>query len=115
VIKYDSPEEIVGALKMLGEANLLMGESFVNAPLPRELKLPEEVAQYKAGVQKIADPFLAKAKDLLKSAVERGNEFEAYGEDYRQARALVGKLDPKLFYDGGEEPISVRQPNWMGL
>lgn len=115
VIKFDSPEEIVGALKMLGEANLLMGEAFVNAPLPPELKLPEEVAQYKAGVAKIAEPFFAKAKEILKSAVDRGNEFEVYGPEYHQARAMVVRLDPKIFYDGGEEAIQVRQPNWMGL
>jgi TolA-binding protein len=115
VIKYDSPEEIVGALTLLGQANLHMGEAFIAAPLPPELKAAEEINQYKAGVQKIADPFFAKAKDSLKTAVDRGLEFEAYSDEYRKARELVGKLDGKLFYDNGEEAAQVRQPNWMGL
>lgn len=115
VIKYDSPEEIVGALALLGQANLHMGESLVGAPVPAELKNPEEINQYKEGVQKIADPFFSKAKDSLKTAVDRGLEFEAYTDEYRKSREILARLDPKLFYDGGEEAFEVRQSNWMGL
>ena len=114
IIKYDSPEEIVGALALLGQANLHMGEALTSAPVPVELK-NDEIAQYKAGIQKIADPFFAKAKDSLKTAVDRGQEFEVYTPDYLKARELVAKLDAKLFYDGGEQAVQVRQPNWMGL
>ena len=114
VIKYDSPEEIVGALALLGQANLHMGEALTSAPVPAELK-NDEIAQYKAGIQKIADPFFAKAKDSLKTAVDRGQEFEAYTEDYQKARELLAKLDGKMLYDGGEQASQVRQSNWMGL
>lgn len=115
VIKYDSPAEIVASLKMLGEANLLMGEAFVQAPVPPELRAGEEVNQYKAGVQKIAEPFFTKAKESLKAAIERAHEFEVYPEEYHQARELAAKLDSQLIYNGGEQAAQVRQPNWMGL
>jgi len=115
VLKYDSPEEIVGVLSLLGQANLNMGEAFTGAPLPGELKTADEISQYKAGVQKIADPFYAKAKDSLKTAVDRGQEFEAYTEEYQKARSLMVKLDHNSFYDGGQISLPVRQSNWMGL
>lgn len=115
VIKFDSPDEIVGALALLGQANLNMGEALSGAPVPAELKNADEIAQYKAGVQKLADPFYAKAKDSLKTAVDRGQEFEAYTPEYSKARGLLVKLDNKVVYDGDEEAAQVRQPNWMGL
>jgi TolA-binding protein len=115
IIKYDSPEEIVGALALLGKSNYNMGYSFVTAPIPPELKKPEEIEQYKAGVKKIAEPFFAKAKDALKAAVDRAQEFEIYSDDYLQAREQLALIDPTLAPYGLEEPIDIRQPNWMGL
>lgn len=115
VIKYDAPNEIVASLKMLGEANEIMAESLMQAPLPPELQKPEEIAQYKAGVQKISDPFLAKAKDSYKAAIERAKEFETYSAEYHEARSALLKIDSLATYDGGQQAVTVRQPNWMGL
>ena len=45
VIKYDSPEEIVGSLYLAGKANHHLGDTFINAPVPHGLKA-EELKQY---------------------------------------------------------------------
>lgn len=111
VVKYDSAEEIVGALSVLGQVNLHMGEALVRAPVPSGLN-PEEVKQYKAGIEKLAEPFFAKAKESLKAAVDRGSELDVFNEHYARARNLAIKLDGKMFYDGGEIGSEVRLGSW---
>lgn len=112
IIKYDSPEEIVSALLLLGQANLQLADALTSSPVPPELKKAEEVSQYKAGVAKLAEPFYTKAKESLKAAIDRGSEFEAYSSDYQKARDLLAKLDPKLHYDGGERGTEFTQIGW---
>lgn len=114
VIKYDSPDEIVGALSILGQANLHMGESLLNAPLPAGLNA-EETKQYKEGIAKIAEPFMGKAKESLKAAVDRGSELDVFNDYYVQARQASVRLDPKSFYDGGEMGLDIKQGSWIGL
>lgn len=114
VISYDSPEEVVASLYLLGQANLHMGESLTGSPVPPELKHAEEIAQYKAGVQKLADPFFAKAKESLKAAIDKGNEFETYSAEYRKAREMLGKWEPKEAYSGGERASEFKQVGWAG-
>ena len=111
VVKYDSADEIVGALSILGQANLHMGDALVGAPLPHGLNA-EETKQYKAGIEKLAEPFFTKAKESLKAAVDRGSELDSFTEHYHKARALALRLDPKMFYDGGEVGSETRQVNW---
>lgn len=114
VVAYDSGDEIVGALSTLGQVNLHMAEALLNSPLPSGLN-PDETKQYKAGIEKIAEPFLLKAKESFKAAVTRGSELDVFNEDYQKARALALKLDPHVFYDGAETPSEIRQSTWMGL
>lgn len=114
VVKYDSSEEIVGALSLLGEVNLHMGDSLMNAPLPSGLNA-EQVTQYKAGIAKIAEPFYAKVKDSLRAAVNRGSELDVYDTSYLRARELLLKLDSQSLYDHGEQVSDVKQGEWVGL
>lgn len=113
VIKFDSAEEIVSALAILGEANQNMAQTIINAPLPAGLNA-EETKQYKAGVEKFAEPFNAKARDSFKAAVERGWELEVYNDSYRTAYEYMNKLDPKAYYNGGEIGSDIRLVNWIG-
>ncbi|NUN04762.1 MAG: tetratricopeptide repeat protein [Bdellovibrio sp.] len=113
VIKYDSAEEIVSALSILGEANLNMAQTILNAPLPGGLNA-EETKQYKAGVEKFAEPFLGKARDGFKLAVERGWELEVYNDGFKTAYEYMSKQDPKTYYNGGEVGADIRLVNWMG-
>lgn len=113
VIKFDSAEEIVSSLSILGEANQNMANSLISAPLPPGLNA-EETKQYKAGVQGFAEPFNAKARDSFKLAVERGWELEVYSSYYRNALAYMNKIDPKTYYDNGEQAAEIRLINWIG-
>lgn len=113
VIKYDSPEEIVGSLSILGQANLHMGDSLVGAPLPSGLN-PEEMKQYKAGVEKLAEPFYKKSLESLKTSVDRASELDTFTPYYHKARELVIKADSKLFYDFGEISSPSNLSNWVG-
>lgn len=113
IIKYDSAEEIVSSLSVLGEANQNMAQAIVNAPLPPGLNA-EETKQYKAGVEKFAEPFNTKAKESFKLAVERGWELEVYNDGFKTAYEYMNKLDPKTYYNGGEVGSDIRLVNWMG-
>lgn len=113
VIKYDSAEEIVSAISILGEANQNMAQAILNAPLPPGLNA-EEKKQYSEGVQKFAEPFNNKAKESFKLAVERGWELEVYNDGYKTAYDYMSKLDPKTYYSGGEVGSDIRLVNWIG-
>ncbi len=112
VIKYDSAEEIVSALSILGEANLNMGQAMLNAPIPGGLNA-EETKQYKAGIEKYAEPFIAKAREGYKAAVERGWELETYNHSYKTALEYMNKQDSKAYYDNGEVGSDTRLVNWI--
>jgi tetratricopeptide (TPR) repeat protein len=113
VVKYDSADEIVGALNMAGQVNLHMGDALVNAPLPTGLNADQQ-KQYRDGIKKLADPFYAKAKESFQTAVQRGSELDSFPDAYMQARKALVKLDPKALYDGGEMASDVRQASWIG-
>lgn len=113
VIKYDSAEEIVSSLSILGEANQNMAYAILNAPLPPGLN-PEEKKQYKAGVEKFAEPFNTKVKESFKLTVERGWELEVYNDSYKAAYDYMNKIDPKTYYNGGEFGSEIRLVNWIG-
>jgi len=112
VIQYDSAEEIVSGLSLLGEANLHMYEAIMAVPLPAGLNA-DETKQYKAGVEQMASPFVAKAKESFKLAVDRGWELEVYNEGYQIAMDQYTRLVPGAYYNNGEQASDVRIINWM--
>ncbi len=113
VIKYDSAEEIVTSLTILGEAYLNMAQTIRSAPLPNGLN-PEEKKQYMAGVEKYAEAPMLKSKESFKLAVDRAWELEVYNDSYHTAFEEMNKLDPKAYYDGGEVGTDIRLVNWIG-
>lgn len=113
VIKYDSAEEIVSALAILGEANQNMAQAILTAPLPPGLN-EEETKQYKAGVENFAEPFNAKAREGYKATVDRGFELEVYNTGFRVAYEFMNRQDPKTYYNGGEVGSDIRLVNWIG-
>ncbi|UOE99709.1 tetratricopeptide repeat protein [Bdellovibrio reynosensis] len=113
IIKYDSAEEIVSSLSLLGEAYQNMAQAILNAPLPAGLNA-EETKQYKAGVEKFAEAPKAKAFDSFKLAVERGLELEIYNDGFKTAYEYMHRQDPKSYYNGEEVASDIRLVNWMG-
>lgn len=113
VIKFDSAEEIVSSLALLGEANEDMAQAMLIAPIPKGLNA-EETKQYRAGIEGLAQPFTAKAREGFKSAVDRGLELEVYNEAFKKSLAYMNKVDPKTYYMGDEVGSDIRLVNWMG-
>jgi hypothetical protein len=114
IVKYDSPDEIVGALTIVGEANYHMGQTFVNAETPPGLNA-EQVAKYKETIAGIAEPFFAKSKESLKAALDRASELDTFNAYYDEARNLLVKIDPTAVYEGAEKGSDFRQGEWIGL
>jgi cellulose synthase operon protein C len=114
VIRYDSADEIVGALTILGLANFQMNDSLINAPLPAGLT-DEESKQYRDGIAKLAEPFAKKSADGFKAAVEKARSLESYNEYYLISLRNLVRIDPKSAYEGGELAIESRSYDWMGL
>ncbi|MFP5518695.1 MAG: tetratricopeptide repeat protein [Bdellovibrionia bacterium] len=112
VIKFDSAEELVGALTLIGDANNDMARTILDAPTPSGLT-PEQLTQYKEGVAQFAQGFLVKAEEAYTKAVERGWELQVYNEEYQRALAFMNKKDPKAFYLNGEVTSDVKIINWM--
>lgn len=112
-IKLDSADEIVSALDLLGATNEHIGSAIVSAPLPSGFN-EEQKKQYMTGIQKIADPFLKKADDSYKAAVERGRDLDVYNDAYKHALAQAASKDSKTFYSGSEVASDSRLIQWVG-
>lgn len=114
IIKYDSAEEVVSSLSVLGQANVHMYDAILTAPYPDGFT-PEQTTQYKAALQKIADPFLAQGKDALKRCLDKASELDAYPSYYSQARKLMNRFEPANYYEGSEIGMTYRMGQWVGM
>ncbi len=114
VVKLDDAEEIVSALSLVGEANLHMAHTILNAPLPKGLNAAEE-KQYREGITKFSEPFNIKAKESFKLAVERGYELQVYNSGFKASYDYMTKYEPQAYYSHGEYSQDVRFVNWIGL
>lgn len=112
-IKLDSADEIVSALDLLGATNEHIGSAIVNAPLPGGFN-EDQKKQYMAGISKIAEPFLKKADDSYKAAVERGRDLDVYNDAYKHALNQMAAKDAKNFYSGSEMTSDSRLIQWVG-
>lgn len=112
VIKMDSAEEIVSALTMVGEANENMANTLTTAPVPRGLNA-EELKQYRAEIQKVADTFIEKSREAYQKSVERGWELQVYNQDYHKAYKYMNSVDPVNYYNREELSSDSRLVNWM--
>lgn len=116
VVKLNSPEEILEAVKIVGDSNLNLYDSLVNSPIPPELTSPEKIKEYKETVRtKLADPFFIKAIEAYQLVVQRSSEFEVYSEFSKQARQQLVKLKPGILYETGQIALDVQNADWMGL
>ena len=112
IVKMDSAEEIVAALVMSGMASEHLADAIIRAPIPADFK-PEEQKAYRDGLQKVADPFLAKAKESYSSAVERAFDLEVYGTELEMAKSALQRLDPTSVQDRGELAKEESLSGWV--
>lgn len=113
IVKYDSAEEIVSSLNLLGEANQHMANSIRGTPIPGSLK-EEQRKQYMEGIEKIAEPFANKAKDSYKLAVDRGRDLDVFNASYKNALKEMERKSPNDYPARKEIGMDSRLINWMG-
>lgn len=113
VIGYDSAEEIVSSLALIGQVNLGMYESLMSVPAPAGLT-EAELAQYRQGVSQLSEPFLVKAKEAFRSAVSRASELDTFNDYYRDARMKLARIDSKSTYAVENSGHPFVQGTWMG-
>ncbi|MES3036551.1 MAG: tetratricopeptide repeat protein [Bdellovibrionota bacterium] len=111
VIKYDSAEEIVAALTLLGDSNQHMVDAIQRTAMPSGLT-PEQKVQYTEGLKKITDPFQNKAREAYQLALARANELDIYNEDYEKARSYLSRFDPSI-HRGDELSFEGNFIDWM--
>lgn len=116
VIKFDSAEEIVDSLVLLGDSNQHMYDAIVQVPVPKGLNA-DEAKQYTEGVQNLAKPFQDQAREAYRTAVSRARELETYSPKYHDAYLRNLQLNPpaegQAYTDGyGEAGLETYYLNW---
>lgn len=114
VIKFDSGEQIVGALTILGQAYDHMFRAIENSPIPKGLK-PEELDMYKKEIRKVSEPFQKQAIDNFTTALDRGAELKVASSWTKEALRGMQGYDPQNFIDYGEAVLPAEIPDYMGL
>lgn len=116
IIKYDSPDEVIGALEFLGRTNEHMYASYMSAPIPGKIAGNEEAKKkYLKIVEEQALPFRNTAIESYRKAVSRGSEFEAYPKAYFLAYEILKRIDSSFQSDFGQAAGSKAYFDWMEL
>jgi cellulose synthase operon protein C len=114
VIRYDSGDQVVGALAVLGQANEHMYQSIEASPIPKGLK-PEETEMYKKEIAKISDPFKKNAIENFTAALERATQLRVATDWTAVALRGMRTFDPVGYVDYGEVGLTADVPDFMGL
>lgn len=113
VIRYDDGYMVVNSLTLIGQAYQHMAASIYAVPLPKGLD-DEGLKQYKAGVDKVAKPFLDEAIKNYEGAIKKGFELEGYNEGLKTAQRELSRLDGNKYPDYGEKAIQSKLPDLLG-
>ena len=96
IIRYDSGEQVAGALVLIGLASEHIGDAIYNSPLPRGLN-KQELAQYKAGLQKTAQPFKTEAVNNYELALKKSKELNSWNIVWlKKAQERLGQHNKSL-------------------
>jgi len=101
IIKLDFAEEIVEALYIVGSSSEHMAETFAAVPVPKGLNVDQKQL-YLSEIEKIITPFFIKSEEAYKSAIEKGAEFQCYGEAYHKSYNKMNLKYPLKYYHFGE-------------
>lgn len=112
IIKLDSAEEIISALAILGESNAHMASAFSSVPVPASLNADQKKL-YMAEIDKITSPFVAKADESYRLAVERGIDLQVYNESYTHSFIKMNAKYPQQFHYAGEISSQSKAIDWM--
>lgn len=114
VIGYDSADEVIVALTIIGHSNAHMYEAILGTPGPKGMN-EEQKALYKQGVEGAAAKFKDSAIASYKKAIEKARILESYPEAYEESIQSMKKLGANVVADSGEKIILNNYVNWMGL
>ena len=114
VIRYDDGYMVVNSLALIGQANQHMAASIYAVPLPKGLD-EDGMKQYKAGVDKVAQPFTDEAIKSYEAAIKRGFELEGYNQGLKTAQHELNRLSKDKSPDYGEKAILTKMPDLMGV
>jgi TolA-binding protein/tetratricopeptide (TPR) repeat protein len=115
IIKYDSSEEIVGSLSLLGRANDHLADAFLKAPIPKEIKDEAQIKQYQEIIKENIKPFQAKSFESFKAAIKQARDLETYNEYYFLSLNYIKEVDPGFAFDKGEKAFLQINSDWMGV
>ena len=110
VIRYDSGDQVIASLVLIGLASDHIGAAIYNSPIPKGLN-KAEIQQYKAGLQKTVEPFKKEAVNNYKLAIDKSQQLSNYNSTwlkkaldqlskYNQSPFSTGQtVSPVTFYD----------------
>ncbi len=113
VIRYDDGYMVVNSLTLIGQAYQHMSASIYAVPLPKGLD-EEGMKQYKAGVDKVAQPFAEEAIKNYEAAIKKGFELEGYNQGLITAQRELNRLKKGSFPDNGEKAIITKMVDPIG-
>ncbi len=114
VIKYDNSSGIVASLTLSGMTNDHMAEALLSAPKPAGLNA-EEMKEYMAGVENLANPFKKKALESFSAAVDRGIQFDVFDKWFKEAKSGLRKYDNQKMPATGETGFPITVVDWIGM
>ncbi len=114
VIRYDDGYMVVNSLALIGQAYQHMSASIYAVPLPKGLD-EDGMKQYKAGVDKVAQPFTDEATKNYEAAIKKGFELEGYNEGLKTAQRELSRLSKDKMPDYGEKAIQAKNADLLGL
>jgi TolA-binding protein len=115
IIKYDSPEEIVASLSLLGRANDHIADAFLTTPIPKEIKDEAQIKQYKEIIKENVKPFQSKSLESFKAAIKQAKDLETYNEYYFLSLKYIKEVEPSFIFDKGERALSQISVDWIGI
>lgn len=114
VIEYDDGPTVVGSLALIGQAYQHMAAAIYSVPLPKGLDA-EGLAQYKAGIDKVAQPFQDEAIKNYEAAIDKGYKLEGYSEGLKTAQRELNRLSKEKMSDRGERSVVTTIMDYMDL
>lgn len=114
VIAYDDGPTVVNSLALIGQAYQHMAAAIYAVPLPKGLDA-EGLAQYKQGIDKVAQPFQEEAVKNYEAAIDKGYKLEGYSEGLKTAQRELNRLSKDKLPDRGERAVITTIMDYMGL
>ena len=112
VISYQDPYQVVASLTTIGQAYQHMAASLYAVETPKGLD-NEQIKQFKDQIESIAKPYVDKAKENYKAAIEKAYELEAYDDNVLTARTQYNSLDNSKYQDYGQMAVLTKVPDWL--